>query len=56
MFTGIITDIGRVIALRQDGDLFAKIVTSYDLETIDIGASIACDGVCLTVSGLGRPS
>lgn len=54
MFTGIITDIGRVIALRQDGDLFAKIVTSYDLETIDIGASIACDGVCLTVTGLGR--
>ncbi|MDU8943441.1 riboflavin synthase [Ovoidimarina sediminis] len=53
MFTGIITDIGRVFALRQEGDLIAKIATSYDIDTIDIGASIACDGVCLTVTGLG---
>ncbi len=53
MFTGIITDIGRVLEVRQDGDLHAKIATSYDIDGIDIGASIACDGVCLTVTGLG---
>ena len=53
MFTGIITDIGRVIDVHQSGDLTAKIASSYDPETIDIGASIACDGVCLTVTALG---
>ncbi len=53
MFTGIITDIGRVIDVRQAGDMTARIATSYDLASIDIGASIACDGVCLTVTGLG---
>ncbi|MEM6826276.1 MAG: riboflavin synthase, partial [Pseudomonadota bacterium] len=37
----------------QAGDLHARIATSYDLSTIDIGASIACDGVCLTVTALG---
>lgn len=54
MFTGIITDIGRVLELEQRGDLRAKIATSYDVSTIDIGASIACDGVCLTVIALGE--
>ncbi|NNK66534.1 MAG: riboflavin synthase [Rhodobacteraceae bacterium] len=54
MFTGIITDIGRVLEMHQAGDLHAKIATSYDIAGIDIGASIACDGVCLTVTGLGR--
>jgi riboflavin synthase len=49
MFTGIITDIGEVIALEQRGDLWARIATAYRAETIDIGASIACDGCCLTV-------
>ncbi|MEM0947375.1 MAG: riboflavin synthase [Pseudomonadota bacterium] len=53
MFTGIITDIGRVLDARRDGDLHARIATSYDVDGIDIGASIACDGVCLTVTGLG---
>jgi riboflavin synthase len=53
MFTGIITDIGRVIDIRHTGDMTARIATAYDLETIEIGASIACDGVCLTVTGLG---
>ncbi len=53
MFTGIITDIGRVVALEQRGDLRARIATSYDVDGIDIGASIACDGVCLTVVALG---
>lgn len=54
MFTGIVTDIGRVLELEQRGDLRARIGTGYDIGGIDIGASIACDGVCLTVIALGR--
>jgi len=53
MFTGIITDQGAVRALEQRGDLRARIACSYDTSRIDIGASIACDGVCLTVIELG---
>ncbi|WP_299936583.1 riboflavin synthase [uncultured Pelagimonas sp.] len=53
MFTGIITDQGRIVELEQRGDLRARIATSYDTNSIDIGASIACDGVCLTVVALG---
>ncbi|MEO0543731.1 MAG: riboflavin synthase [Pseudomonadota bacterium] len=50
MFTGIITDIGVVDHVKQlpSGKLF-RIATAYDPQTIDIGASIACAGVCLTV-------
>ncbi|WP_050526718.1 riboflavin synthase [Pseudorhodobacter aquimaris] len=54
MFTGIVTDIGTLLELEQQGDLRARIGTSYDIAGIDIGASIACDGVCLTVIELGR--
>ncbi|NSX54021.1 riboflavin synthase [Parasulfitobacter algicola] len=53
MFTGIITDIGKVKSVQQSGDLRARIETRYDTGKIDIGASIACDGVCLTVVALG---
>ena len=53
MFTGIITDVGEVLALEQAGDLKVRIATAYDIETIDLGASIACDGVCLTVVAVG---
>jgi riboflavin synthase len=53
MFTGIITDIGHVHALEKRGDLRARIGTSYDTSGIDLGASIASDGVCLTVVELG---
>jgi riboflavin synthase len=49
MFTGIITDIGEVMAVERRGDLRAKIRTEYDTATIDVGASIACSGACLTV-------
>ena len=49
MFTGIVTDVGEILSIRQEGDLNARIGTSYDIDGIDIGASIACDGVCLTV-------
>lgn len=54
MFTGIVTDIGEILQIEQRGDLRARIATSYDVEGIDIGASIACDGVCLTVIALGQ--
>ncbi|MBU2942134.1 riboflavin synthase [Shimia thalassica] len=53
MFTGIITDIGKVRELEKRGDLRARIETSYDTAGIDLGASIASDGVCLTVIELG---
>jgi riboflavin synthase len=53
MFTGIVTDIGVVATLIQEGDLRARIMTGYDTGRIDMGASIASDGVCLTVVGLG---
>ena len=53
MFTGIVTDIGEVRALEMAGDLRARIGTTYDTSGIDIGASIASDGVCLTVIALG---
>ena len=53
MFTGIITDVGTVVGIEQAGDLRARIQTRYDTATIDIGASIASDGVCLTVVALG---
>ncbi|SIT15971.1 riboflavin synthase alpha chain [Roseivivax lentus] len=53
MFTGLITDIGEVRTLEQRGDLRARIQTGYDTQTIDIGASIACDGVCLTAIAVG---
>ncbi|MBU0780242.1 riboflavin synthase [Loktanella salsilacus] len=54
MFTGIVTDMGRILELEQRGDLRARIGTGYDVDGIDIGASIACEGVCLTVVALGR--
>jgi riboflavin synthase len=53
MFTGIITDIGEILSLDPRGDLGARIATGYDVARIDIGASIACDGVCLTVVRTG---
>lgn len=53
MFTGIVTDVGEVLALQQEGDLRARIGTGYDTTRIDIGASISCEGVCLTVVDLG---
>lgn len=53
MFTGIITDIGTVLSARREGDLRARIATGYDTSGIDMGASIASDGICLTVVDLG---
>ncbi len=53
MFTGIITDIGLVRDIERRGDLHVRIGTALDVADIDIGASIACDGVCLTVTDTG---
>jgi riboflavin synthase len=53
MFTGIVTDVGTVRAAEQRGDLRLQIGTAYDLHGVDLGASIACSGVCLTVVDKG---
>ncbi len=53
MFTGIITDVGRIEAVEARGDLRVKIACGYDISTVDLGASIACSGVCLTVVDKG---
>ncbi|MDF0488129.1 riboflavin synthase [Sphingomonas sp. H39-1-10] len=49
MFTGIITDVGTIAAVEPRGDTRVRITTSYDTADIDLGASISCSGVCLTV-------
>ncbi|HWH22420.1 MAG TPA: riboflavin synthase [Allosphingosinicella sp.] len=53
MFTGIITDIGRIEAAEQRGDLRLRIACAYDMEEVALGASISCSGVCLTVVDKG---
>jgi riboflavin synthase len=54
MFTGIITDIGTVRRAEQRSDLRLVIGCGYDMATVDLGASIACSGVCLTVVDKGE--
>lgn len=56
MFTGIITDVGRVAAVERRGDTRFTMATAFDMDAVAIGASIACNGVCLTVveKGPGR--
>ena len=49
MFTGIISAIGRIDDIQKPGDWRLKITTPWDCAKIDLGASIACSGVCLTV-------
>jgi riboflavin synthase len=49
MFTGIITDVGTVRSVEQRGDLRLVIDSGYDMGGVDLGASIACSGACLTV-------
>lgn len=53
MFTGIVSDIGTIEAVEHRGDARFRISTSYDTAGIDLGASIACSGVCLTVVDKG---
>ncbi len=56
MFTGIISDLGEVVEVRQQADGLRRlaIACTYDADSIDIGASIACSGPCLTVVERGR--
>jgi riboflavin synthase len=54
MFTGIITDIGEIIAVEKRGDTRLTIATGYDPDTIGLGSSIACSGCCLTAVETGR--
>jgi riboflavin synthase len=49
MFTGIVTDVGRVRSIAKRGDTRIEIETVYDTHDIELGASIACSGPCLTV-------
>lgn len=53
MFTGIVTDIGTIQAAGTQGDLRVRVATAYDTAAIDLGASVACSGVCLTVVDKG---
>ena len=53
MFTGIVTDVGTVRKAEQRGDLRLEIACGYDMATVELGASIACSGVCLTVVDKG---
>ncbi|SFN97414.1 riboflavin synthase [Sphingomonas sp. OK281] len=53
MFTGIVTDIGTVTSVESPGDTRVIVSTVYDTATIDLGASISCSGVCLTVVDKG---
>jgi riboflavin synthase len=53
VFTGIITDVGRIEAVEARGDLRVRVACGYDMSTVDLGASIACSGVCLTVVDKG---
>ena len=53
MFTGIVTDVGTVASAEQRADLRLTIRCGYDMSTVDLGASICCSGVCLTVVDKG---
>lgn len=56
MFTGIVTDIGTIISTDARGDLRIVIACDFDPDTVALGASIACSGVCLTVVDKGQNS
>jgi riboflavin synthase len=53
MFTGIVTDVGQVRHLEKRGDTHIVIATHYDVSGVDLGASIACSGICMTVVDKG---
>jgi len=54
MFTGIVTDLGKVRSITQRGDTRIEIETHFDMNSVEIGASIACSGACLTVVEKGE--
>ena len=53
MFTGIVTDVGSIRQVERRGDTRVVVETAYDTDSVDLGASIACSGVCLTVVDKG---
>ena len=53
MFTGIVSDIGKLRHVETMGDTHLVIETHYDVTTVEMGASIACSGICLTVVDKG---
>src|SRR5665213_1659194 len=53
MFTGIVTDVGKVRHVEKRGDTHIVIATKYDVSTLDMGASISCSGACMTVVDKG---
>lgn len=53
MFTGIVSDVGEVRRVEKRGDLHITIGTRFDVSTVDVGASVACAGICLTVVSKG---
>lgn len=56
MFTGIVSDLGEILEVEEKAEGLRRlnIACNYDPDTIDIGASIACSGICLTVVGRGQ--
>ena len=54
MFTGIVSDIGVIARVEPRGDARVVVETAYDTSTVDLGASISCSGVCLTVVDKGE--
>lgn len=54
MFTGIVSDVGKIRSIAKTGDTRLEISCAYDVSEIDIGASISCSGACLTVVETGR--
>jgi riboflavin synthase len=56
MFTGIVTDVGKVRHIEKRGDTHIVIATNYDVADVEIGASISCSGVCMTVVDKGGAS
>lgn len=53
MFTGIITDVGEVRRLEMRSETHLAITTRFDVSEMDVGASVACAGICLTITGKG---
>ena len=53
MFTGLISDVGEVLEIRQQGDTWFRIGCNQDPDSIEIGASICCSGACLTALDKG---
>jgi riboflavin synthase len=56
LFTGIISELGEILQVTEKGEGLRRVTikSGYDPDKIDIGASIACSGICLTVVARGR--